>query len=315
MKVHLISAILVCMSLLASASDYDIVVAQDGSGDYTTVQEAVTACGAFPTKRKVVFIKNGRYKEKVLIDTFHANLTLLGESRDKTIITFDDYSGKTPEYGTFNSYTMKVMGDDIILENLTVENSSGEVGQAVALHAEGDKFKVVNCKLLGHQDTLYAAGKHSRQHYTNCFIAGTTDYIFGSAVAVFDNCELHSLRNSYVTAANTPEGNRFGYVFFQCKLTATKDVDRVYLGRPWRDFANVVFIDCEMGAHIVPEGWHNWGQPNREKTAFYAEYHSKGKGAAPEARVSWSHQLTKEQASTYKLDDIYMQCESWKVAD
>lgn len=288
------------------------VVAQDGSGDYTSIQEAVTACGAFPAKVKTIFIKNGIYKEKVLIDSFHANISLVGESKEKTIISYDDHAGQ-PGIGTFNSYTLKILGDRISLSNLTIENTAGEVGQAVALHVEGDYFTVTNCRILGNQDTLYAAGQKSRQYYSHCYIDGTTDFIFGAATAVFDDCILHSKRNSYITAANTPKSNQFGYVFRNCKLTAASEVSKVYLGRPWREYANVVFLNCEMGGHIVPEGWHNWGKPEREKTAFYAEYNSKGVGANPEGRVAWSQQLSKKERKEYSFKTIFRHCSNWNI--
>lgn len=289
-----------------------VVVALDGSGDYTSIQEAVTACGAFPAEQKEVFIKNGTYHEKVLIDSFQSNITLKGESKEKTIITNGDHAGQ-PGVGTFNSYTLKVAGDHICIENLTIENSAGEVGQAVALHVEGDYFQSVNCRILGNQDTLYAAGQKSRQYYRACYISGTTDFIFGAAVAVFDDCEIHSIRNSFVTAASTPEGNLFGYIFRHCKLTAEPGVDKVYLGRPWRAYAKTVFIDCELGSHITPEGWHNWDKPEREKTTFYAEYNSSGPGANAAGRVGWSCQLSKKEIRQYQLKNIFSFCSSWEL--
>ena len=301
--------------LVASAKPDErvkITVAQDGSGDFTTIQEAINTCRAFQMYDKVIFIKNGIYKEKVLIDAFFTHLHLIGESKDKTIITYDDYAGKG-NIGTFTSYTVKVLGDHTTIENLTIENSSGEVGQAVALHVEGDCVIVKNCRILGNQDTLYAAGQKSRQYYSNCYIDGTTDFIFGAATAVFENCTLHSKRNSYITAASTPESNTFGYIFRHCKLTAEPEVTKVYLGRPWRDDAKVVYIECEMENHIVPEGWHNWSNPQREKTAFYAEFNNKGPGANPSKRVSWSHQLTKKELKNYTFDKIFSHCSKWAI--
>jgi len=311
--------ITVCFCLLVMPQVFangkkQLVVALDGSGDYTSIQEAVTACGAFPSETKEIFIKDGTYHEKVLIDSFQTNLTLVGESREHTIITYDDHAGQ-PGIGTFNSYTLKITGDHVTLQNLTVENGAGPVGQAVALHVEGDCFRAINCNILGDQDTIYAAGQKSRQYFSECFISGTTDFIFGASTAVFDNCTLHSKKNSYITAASTPEGNGFGYVFRNCKLTADPDVTEVYLGRPWRDFARVVFIDCEMGSHIRPEGWHNWSKPEREKTSFYAEYNNTGKGADISKRVSWSHQLSKKEAKKYTLKTIFSSCSEWNLGD
>jgi len=294
---------------LFSQEKLNVTVAPDGSGDFKTIQEAITSCRPFQEYEKVIFIKNGTYKEKILIDSFYTNLKLVGESAEKTIITFGDHVGM-PGIGTFNSNTVKITGTRITLENLTIENSAGEVGQAVALHVEGDQCTFSNCRILGNQDTVYAAGQKSRQYFADCFISGTTDFIFGAATALFDRCTLHSRRNSYITAANTPGNNKFGYVFRDCKLTADAGVDKVYLGRPWRDYARVVFINCEIGAHILPEGWHNWDQPSREKTSFYAEYGSTGSGAKPENRVAWSHQLSKKEAKQYIPDNIFRQEES-----
>ena len=298
---------------LKAEQTYDVVVAKDGSGDVTTVQEAINTCRAYRTETRVIFIKNGIYKEKVVIPSFLGHIHIIGESRDSTIITWDDHAGKNG-LGTYQSHTFKVEGNDVVLENLTIENAAGRVGQAVALHIDGDCVSVINCKLLGNQDTLYATGRLSRQYYKNCYIEGTTDFIFGSAIAVFDRCTIHSKTNSYITAASTHEGLKFGYVFLDCKLTSDPEATRVYLGRPWRDFAQVVFIRCEMGGHIIPEGWHNWSQPNREKTTFYAEYGCKGPGASREGRVSWSYALTDEQAASYTLDNIFSLTTSWNPA-
>jgi pectinesterase len=295
---------------LFSQEKLSVIVALDGSGDYKTIQQAVSACRAFQTVDKIIFIKNGIYKEKVLIDSFLTHIKLVGESMEKTIISFDDFAGKA-NLGTFTSYTLKITGDDIVVENLTIENSAGEVGQAVALHVEGDRCIFRNCRILGNQDTVYAAGQKSRQYFADCYIEGTTDFIFGAATAIFDRCTIHSKRDSYITAASTPQGKRFGYVFRNCKLTANPHATKVYLGRPWRDYAKTVFLNCEMGAHILPEGWHNWDHQEREKTSFYGEYKSSGLGSASEKRVAWSHQLTDQEADTYVPEKIFQEESSW----
>ena len=285
-----------------------VIVAQDGSGDFKSIQEALDTRKAFRNYEQQIFIKNGVYEEKVLIDSYLTNIRLTGESVEGVIVTHSDHAGMAG-IGTFNSYTMKVVGDQITLENLTIVNASGPVGQAVALHVEGDCFLSKNCQLKGDQDTLYAAGPKSNQYYWSCYIEGTTDFIFGAAMAIFENCVIHSKKNSYITAASTPEGREFGYVFRNCQLTAAEGVDEVYLGRPWRDYAQVAFIDCEMGAHIPPEGWHNWNQPNREQTSYYAEFGSTGAGANPESRVNWSHQLKEEDLDKYTLEKLIGNCQ------
>jgi len=152
---------------------------------------------------------------------------------------------------------------------------------------------------------LYAAGEGNRQYFRNCFISGTTDFIFGESTALFENCTLYSKSNSYITAASTPKDKSFGYVFMNCKLTADPNIDKVFLGRPWRDFARVVFLNCEMGNHILSEGWSNWSGTGRDKTAYYAEYGNTGPGANTAKRVSWAKILTKKEAKKYTIGNIF----------
>jgi len=281
-------------------------VAQDGSGDYTTIQAAVDACKSFPDTRITIHIKNGVYKEKILIPDHNTMLTFIGEDAEKTIITWGDYFGSVSrgKNSTFYTYTMMVEANDFIAENLTIENSAGPVGQAVALNVTGDRCVFRNCRILGNQDTLYTAGQNSRQYFEKCYIEGTTDFIFGAATVLFYQCTIHSKSNSYITAASTPQGKPYGYVFKECTLTAAEGVNSVYLGRPWRDYAQTVFIDCIMGIHILPEGWSNWKGTQRDKTAYYAEYKNTGPGSSTDKRVAWSHQLTKKEARKYTVDKI-----------
>ena len=289
----------------ASKDAFDMIVAQDGSGDYTSIVEAINNTKAFPYDRITIFVKNGIYKEKVKIHEWNQNLALIGESKENTIITYDDYFNKIGlgRNSTFHTYTLLVEANNVILKNLTIENSSGEVGQAVALSVFSDEVAIVNCKLLGNQDTLYASGK-GKQYYKDCYIEGTTDFIFGSATAFFENCQIHSNKNSYITAASTSKDSLFGYVFKDCKLTADDGVDEVYLGRPWRKYAQTVFINCDLGEHILPVGWHNWSKPEAENTSFYGEYKNYGKGYQPEKRVGWSHQLNKRESEKYTLKNV-----------
>lgn len=282
-----------------------VVVALDGSGDYKSIQEAINNTKAFPYERITISLKNGIYKEKIKIHEWNTNLTLVGESKENTIITHDDYFNKIGlgRNSTFYTYTVLVEANDIILKNLTIENSSGEVGQAVALSVFSDRVVVIDCNILGHQDTLYASGI-GKQYYKNCYIEGTTDFIFGSATAFFENCEIHSKKDSYITAASTPKEAVFGYVFSNCKLTASNETTKVYLGRPWRIYAKTVFINCTLGSHILQEGWHNWSKPEAEKTSYYAEFANKGEGANTSGRVAWSHQLSKKEAKKYSLKNV-----------
>jgi len=289
-------------------------VAQDGSGNFRTIQEAVNAVRDLSQQRVVIHIKKGIYHEKLVIPSWKTMITLKGESRDSTIISYDDYSGKPnaggkdafgkDKFTTYTSYTVLVQGNDFRAEDLTIENSAGRVGQAVALHVEGDRAAVVNCRLLGNQDTLYAGTEHSRQYYKDCFIEGTTDFMFGEATVVFDHCTIRSLINSYLTAPATTPRQSFGFVFLDCKLTADTAARKVFLGRPWRPYGKSVFIRTEMGAHIAPAGWDNWRNPENEKTAYFAEYESRGPGAGSAGRVSWSKQLTAKEANQYTISNI-----------
>jgi pectinesterase len=288
----------------APLAEYDMVVAKDGSGDYNYIQDAIDACRAFTPKRLRIFIKNGVYKEKVLIPAWVTDIALIGESVDSTRLTYDDHAGRG-KMGTFDTYTLRIEGNNINVENLTIENSAGPVGQAVALHVEGDRLVFRNCRFLGDQDTIFASGENSRQYYVDCYIEGTTDFIFGPATALFENCVIHSKKNSYITAASTPSWVKYGYVFKGCRLTAQEGVTKVYLGRPWRDYAETVFIDCLLEDHIRPEGWHNWGRPEAEETTFYAEYNNSGPGYQPKERVEWAHILSKEEAAEYTIENIF----------
>ena len=293
----------------------DFVVASDGSGNFTSIQKAIDACKAFPDHRIVIFVKNGTYKEKLVIPSCNTQLLIVGESVEKTIITYDDYFDKVNRgrNSTFYTYTMKVEANDFRLENITVENTAGAVGQAVALHVEGDRCVFFNCRILGNQDTIYAAGRFSRQYFKNCYIEGTTDFIFGEATSVFENCSIHCKSDSYITAASTSEGKLFGFVFLNCKITAAEGVGKVYLGRPWRIYAKTAFLNCEMGAFICPEGWHNWSKPESEKKAVYAEYNNTGEGALNSRRVLWSVKLSKKEACFFTREKIFAPLEQEKI--
>ncbi|PTT01708.1 pectinesterase [Pedobacter sp. HMWF019] len=301
---YAILMLLCAVQLSAQTYKYSFTVAKDGTGDYTTIQEAINAMRAFPLKPITLYIKNGVYNEKIDLPAFNTTVRFIGESVDKTIITFNDYSGRGKTH-TFNSYTARISGNDFQAENITFINSAGPVGQAVALHLESDRAVFKNCRFLGCQDTLYLAGENSRQYFKDCYIEGTTDFIFGPATAFFEDCTIHSKANSYITAANTPEGIAYGFVFYHCKLTADSSVHQVYLGRPWRAYAKTVFRQCELGAHIRPQGWHNWSNPEAEKNSFYAEYKNTGAGSSTTERVAWSKQLSAKQAAAYTLEKVF----------
>jgi pectinesterase len=283
---------------------YVFTVAKDGTGDYKFIQEAIDAMRAFPLAPITLYIKNGVYNEKIELPDYNTDVHFIGESADRTIITFNDYSGRG-KTNTFTSYTAKISGNRFVAENITFANSAGPVGQALALYVEADKAVFRNCRFLGNQDTIFATGENARQLFTGCYIEGTTDFIFGPSTAVFKNCIIRCKSNSYITAANTPQGKKFGFAFLDCKITADSSVTKLHLGRPWRAWAKTAFIRCELPKQIVPEGWNNWSNPENEKTAYYAEYKNSGQGAGTEKRVRWSRQLTDKEAQEYTMENIF----------
>ena len=291
-----------------------IVVSRDGTGNFRTLQEAIESARAFMDYTVTIYVKNGVYKEKVIVPSWVENIDIIGEDRDKTIITYDDHANIN-KMGTFRTYTVKVEGSDITFKNLTIENNAAQLGQAVALHTEGDRLKFINCRILGNQDTIYTGAKFTRLYFKDCYIDGTTDFIFGPSTALFENCMIHSKRNSYVTAASTPKEAKYGYIFKHCKLTAEPGVDKVYLGRPWRPYAYTLFIECELGKHIVPAGWHNWDKQSNEETARYMEYKNTGEGANVSERVAWIKQLTKKEAEAVTVDAIFGTQSNWNPID
>ena len=329
---------------------YELVVAKDGSGDYMTVQEAINAVPDYNSEEIKIMIAPGTYKEKLVVPESKSHVTLIARTEGEVIITNDDYAGKTSlvtgrKLGTSGSSTAYIYAHyfeaiGIVLENTASNESYAQggrgVGQAVAVLVAGDCVVFRRCKFLGHQDTLYAYGRksdpktpeavaaaktqripenmQSRQYYEDCYIAGTVDYIFGWATAYFNRCELHCLGDGYVTAAATPQGQTYGYVFNECHITAEPGV-QTYLGRPWRHYAQTVFVNCTMDECVRPQGWQTW--PNKETgadgsaTAFYAEYNSKGAGAQPKQRVAWSKQLTSNMAERFNAAEVLKGYDNW----
>ena len=282
---------------------YVFTVAKDGTGDYYNIQDAIDAMRVYPLAPITLYIKNGIYNEKIELPANNTDVTFIGENVDSTIITWNDYSGKG-KHTTFTSYTAKISGNRFRAENITFANSAGPVGQALALYVDADKAVFRNCKFLGNQDTIFTSGENARQYFTDCYIEGTTDFIFGPSTALFQNCTIRAKANSFITAASTTYGREYGYVFIDCKITADSGVNKLYLGRPLRANAKTVFIRCEMPKALTPEGWNNWSNPENEKTVFYAEYKSKGEGAAPDKRVKWSKQLSDKQAQRYSPSTV-----------
>lgn len=278
-----------------------ITVAKDGSGDFSSVQAALNAVPLNNKKSFTILIKNGVYKEKLRLDSSKNFVTLMGEDKFNTILTYDDHTGKlSPARDTINtrtSWSFLLKADNFTACNITFQNDAGfTAGQAVAMEADGDKLIFTNCRFIGNQDVLFTNSEKSRQYYEHCYIEGTTDFIFGSATVWFEQCHVHSKKNSHITAASTPADKQFGYIFNDCVLTGDTSLHSVSLGRPWRPYASVVYMRCFIGEHIKPEGWSNWNNTDNFKTTRYAEYKNYGASAEPYKRVNWARQLTDEEA-------------------
>ena len=290
----------------ARAKEYDFVVAKDGTGDFTTIQDLVLNLPDYSKVTVKVFIKKGIYKEKIILPTSKTNITFIGEDRTKTILTYDDHASKLnnigEKIGTSGSASFFVYGDDFTAQNITFQNTAGRVGQAVAIRTEADKTKFINCNFLGDQDTVYLVKPNSRQYFYNCYIEGTVDYIFGAATAFFENCELQNKGKGYITAASTLQETTYGYVFYNCVVKG-EEANSHYLGRPWRPYAKVIFINTKMDHSINQEGWNNWGKPSNELTAFYGEINSTGQGASKN-RVKWSKEINPNDSNFYSREKV-----------
>ena len=322
MRKLLLSLVLALAGTLAvnAANKYDnpdtIFVARDGTAEFRNIDDAIEVCRAFMEYHKVIFVKKGTYKEKLIVPSWLTNIEICGEDRDNTLITYDDHAnvfipGTDRKMGTFRTYTVRVDGNDITFRNITIENNAARLGQAVALHTQGDRLTFVNCRILGNQDTVYTGGINTRLYFKDCHIEGTTDFIFGPSTAWFENCTILSRTDSYITAASTPQNVEYGYVFNRCKIVAAEGVSKVYLGRPWRPYAHTLFMNCQLGKHILPVGWHNWSNTQNETTARYCEYDNHGEGAATKERAAWTRQLTKKEAAKVTLENVFRQNGGW----
>lgn len=322
MRKLLLSLVLALAGTLAvnAANKYDnpdtLFVARDGTAEFRNIDDAIEVCRAFMEYHKVIFVKKGTYKEKLIVPSWLTNIEICGEDRDNTIITYDDHAnvfipGTDRKMGTFRTYTVRVDGNDITFRNITIENNAARLGQAVALHTQGDRLTFVNCRILGNQDTVYTGGINTRLYFKDCHIEGTTDFIFGPSTAWFENCTILSRTDSYITAASTPQDVEYGYVFNRCKIVAAEGVSKVYLGRPWRPYAHTLFMNCQLGKHILPVGWHNWSNTQNETTARYCEYDNHGEGAATKERAAWTRQLTKKEAVKVTLENVFRQNGGW----
>ena len=309
-----------------------ITVAKDNSGDFNSIQQAVDSIPAGTPE--TIYIKKGIYKERV--EVRKNNISFVGESTDDTIITESYYARMImpdgSKRGTFRSYTFFVYADNFTASNLTFENAAGfgdGFGQAIAVYAEGDNIAFRNCKILGHQDTLFTGPLPMKekqpggftgptidgirrvvhQLYEDCYIAGEIDFIFGSATAYFKNCTLFALNrnqkiNAYYTAPSTYEGQAFGYVFESCTFTGNCPPKSVALSRPWRIHAKTVLLNCNYSDQIIDEGFTDWNKPESHETVYYAEYNGHGEGFKPEKRAAYVHQLNESEAARYTLENV-----------
>lgn len=318
-KLILLTLMAVAMGVHA-ANPYDnpdtLFVARDGTAEFRNISDAVEVCRAFMEYHKVIYVKKGVYKEKLIIPSWLTHIEICGEDPENTVITYDDhanilYPPTGKGMGTFRTYTVKVEGNFITFKNITIENNAARLGQAVALHTEGDRLVFVNCRILGNQDTIYTGMAYTRLFFKNCYIEGTTDFIFGPSTAWFEECTIKNKTNSFVTAASTPQDVKYGYVFNRCKLIADDGVNKAYLGRPWRPYAHTLFMNCEIGKHIIPQGWQNWGNKANEQTARYQEYNNTGEGANVKERAPWSRQLTKKEAALITIEEVFKTDNEW----
>ncbi len=296
-------------------AETNLVVAADGGGQFKTVQEAIMAVPAgSATNPVIIHIKPGTYRELVYVQREKRFFRLVGEDARKTVLTYD-LNAKMPgpdgkPIGTFRTASTVVDADDFTAENLTFENSAGPVGQALAVRIEGDRVVFRNCRFLGWQDTIL--DNRGRHYYQACYIAGHVDFIFGGGTGFFEKCRIHCLRDGYITAASTPDNQPFGFVFSECAVTGETPEVRTYLGRPWRAYASTAFLNCELGAVVRAEGWHNWHKPEVERTARYAEFHNTGPGARPGARVKWAKQLTAAEAAAFARENVLRGNDGWQ---
>lgn len=317
---------------VAGEKRFDAVVAFDGSGTHLTVQAAIDAAPKTATAAKPfrILVKSGVYKEHVVVPSDKPFLQLLGEPGEaaRTVITMDT-NVKTPAPGAegktlsaADSATVYVTASDFTAENITFENTTTREQrvQALAFYVTGDRAVLRRCRFLGWQDTLRAdspkGGPAARQYFSECYVEGHVDFIYAAGVSVFDRCHIHTKADGYLTAASTPESSPFGYVFLDCKVTAGPGVVKgFYLGRPWRPYAATAFLRCELPAQLRPEAWHNWGKPDNEKTARYAEHRNTGPGAADlSRRVPWARQLSDSEAAAFTVANILGGADGWDPA-
>lgn len=299
----LLAMVTVCAALRAQTR---ITVASDGSGQFKNLQEAIMSVPSGSAANPVIIhIKPGTYHELIYIQREKSYFHLAGEDAEHTVITYNLYAGMTnldgKALGTFKTPTATIDADHFTADNLTFENSAGPVGQALAIRVDGDHAAFHHCRFLGWQDTILLNRGH--QYFSDCYIAGHVDFIFGAATAWFERCRIHCLRTGYITAASTPADQPYGFVFSNCQVTGEPGV-KTFLGRPWRIHASVTWLNCEMSGVVRPEGWFDWKKPESHATVRYGEFDSTGPGGNSSARVAWSKQLPADEAKTLTVERV-----------
>ena len=304
-----------CAAGPSPAHEEGVVVAADGTGQYKTIQEAINAAPQTSTEKLpwTITVRAGTYHELVYIQREKHFIALRGEDPARTTVTFGLFASMpAPDgkpLGTFHTPTVWIDADNFSVENLTIANSAGPVGQALALRVDGDRVTFRNCRFLGWQDTILV--NRGRHYFADCTISGAVDFIFGGATSFFDHCQIRCLGNGYITAASTPSGQAFGLVFAGCTIGSEGAGTRTYLGRPWRPFAQVAFLNTEMSLVVSPAGWHNWNKPESEKTANFAEFGSSGQGGDPAQRVPWAHRLSRAEAEGITATRVLGGSDGW----
>jgi pectinesterase len=289
------------------------VVAKDGSGHFTTIQAAMAKIGmGSPEQPATIYVRSGVYRELVYAQREKRYVRLIGEDPETTVLIYGLHAGTTgpdgEKIGTFRTPTFFLDADDFTVENMTIQNDAGPVGQALAIAVNGDRVVFRNCRFLGHQDTVFL--NRGRQYFDGCSIVGTIDFLFGGATAWFENCDIRALASSFITATSTPPEAAYGFIFNRCRVIVAEG-ETTYLGRPWRDHSAVLFMRCNLGAGIRPEGWHNWDKRWRETTSRYLEYRNTGPGADRSGRVPWSRELTPNEADLITPATALGGCDGW----
>ena len=311
--------VLPCGCLLAACAASpirpDVVVAADGSGNFRRVQEAINASPGVsgPTRPWTILVKAGAYRELVYVQREKRYLRLVGEGADKTVLGYGLYAAVAGHdgrpIGTFHTPSTQIDADDFTAEDVAFENSAGPRGQALAIRLDGDRTVFRRCRFAGWQDTILA--NRGRHYFAGCAIAGAVDFIFGGATAWFDHCRIECKGTGYIAAPSTPREQPYGFVFADCSIIGASEAARTYLGRPWRPYGSAIYLRAVMSSVVRPEGWNNWSQPDREKTARFAEYGGTGPGADPAARVAWARRLTAAEAAAITIPRVLGGTDGW----